>query len=85
MDNRRTKRADKKYTEMSDSVSSVMSQIQHLPYFKWPSKMVGPPDTRRRDMRCEYHKDNGHDTESCYALKDHLEELVQDGQLKQYV
>ena len=47
--------------------------------------MVGPPDTRRRDRRCEYHKDHGHDTESCYALKDHLEELVQDGRLQQYV
>ncbi|XP_028066579.1 uncharacterized protein LOC114269461 [Camellia sinensis] len=29
--------------------------------------------------------DHGHDTESCYALKDHLEELVQDSRLKQYV
>ncbi|XP_028102190.1 uncharacterized protein LOC114301426 [Camellia sinensis] len=47
--------------------------------------MVGPLDTRRRDKRCEYHKDHGHETESCYALKDHLEELVQDGQLQQYV
>ncbi|XP_028092535.1 uncharacterized protein LOC114292710 [Camellia sinensis] len=47
--------------------------------------MVGPPDTRRRDKRCEYHKDHGHETESCYALKDHLEELVQDGRLQQYV
>ncbi|XP_028074631.1 uncharacterized protein LOC114277008 [Camellia sinensis] len=47
--------------------------------------MVGPPDTRRRDKRCEYHKDHGHDTNNCYALKDHLEELVQDGQLLQHV
>ncbi|XP_028126222.1 uncharacterized protein LOC114322956 [Camellia sinensis] len=47
--------------------------------------MIGPPDTRRRDMRCEYHKNYGHATDSCYALKDHLEELVQNGQLAQYV
>ena len=47
--------------------------------------MVGPPDTRRRDRWCEYHKDHGYETESCYALKDHLEELVQDGRLQQYV
>ncbi|XP_028078662.1 uncharacterized protein LOC114280482 [Camellia sinensis] len=46
---------------------------------------MGPPDTRRRDKRCEYHKDHGHETDSCYALKDHLEELVQDGRLAQYV
>ncbi|XP_028112458.1 uncharacterized protein LOC114310614 [Camellia sinensis] len=47
--------------------------------------MVGPPDTRRGDKRCEYHKDHGHDMDSCYALKDHLEELVQDGRLPQHV
>ncbi|XP_028075783.1 uncharacterized protein LOC114278016 [Camellia sinensis] len=46
---------------------------------------MGPPDTKRRDRRCEYHKDHGHDTNNCYALKDHLEELVQDGQLAQHV
>ncbi|XP_028121367.1 uncharacterized protein LOC114318628 [Camellia sinensis] len=47
--------------------------------------MVGPPDTRRRDKRCEYHKDHGHDTDNYFALKDHLEELVQDGRLAQHV
>ncbi|XP_028083155.1 uncharacterized protein LOC114284461 [Camellia sinensis] len=47
--------------------------------------MTGPPDARRQDKRCEYHKDHGHDTDSCYALKDHLEELVQDGRLTQHV
>ncbi|XP_028124106.1 uncharacterized protein LOC114321163 [Camellia sinensis] len=62
-----------------------MSKIQHLPFFKWPLKIVGPPNTRRRDKRCLYHKDHGHETKSCYALKDHLEKLVQDGWLQQYV
>ncbi|XP_028062781.1 uncharacterized protein LOC114266077 [Camellia sinensis] len=56
-----------------------------MSFFKWPSKMIGPPDTRRRDKRCEYHKDHGHETGSCYALKDHLEELMQDSRMAQYV
>ncbi|XP_028110776.1 uncharacterized protein LOC114309267 [Camellia sinensis] len=47
--------------------------------------MIGPPDTRRRGRRCEYQKDRGHDTDSCYALKDHLEEFVQDGRLAQHI
>ncbi|XP_028115876.1 uncharacterized protein LOC114313666 [Camellia sinensis] len=46
---------------------------------------MGPLDTRRQNKRCEYHKDHGHDTDSCYALKDHLEELMQDGWLMQHV
>ncbi|KAF5932846.1 hypothetical protein HYC85_029017 [Camellia sinensis] len=85
VDRRRTRRAGKKYTALSELISTVMSKVQHLPFFKWPSKMVRPSDMRRRDRRCEYHKDHGHDTKSCYALKDHLEELVQDGRLKQYI
>ncbi|XP_028082747.1 uncharacterized protein LOC114284072 [Camellia sinensis] len=47
--------------------------------------MIGLPDTRRRDQRCEYHKDHGHETNKCCALKDHLEELVQDGRLSEYL
>ncbi|XP_028057526.1 uncharacterized protein LOC114261450 [Camellia sinensis] len=47
--------------------------------------MTGPPDARRKDKRCEYHRDHGHNTDSCYSLKDHLEELVQDNRLTQYL
>ncbi|XP_028073723.1 uncharacterized protein LOC114276142 [Camellia sinensis] len=47
--------------------------------------MTGPPDARKRDKQCEYHKGHGHNTNSCYALKDHLEELVQDDRLTQHV
>ncbi|XP_028063223.1 uncharacterized protein LOC114266520 [Camellia sinensis] len=47
--------------------------------------MTGPLDARRQDKRCEYHKDHGHDTDSCFSFRDHLEELVQDGRLTQYV
>ncbi|XP_028095868.1 uncharacterized protein LOC114295756 [Camellia sinensis] len=47
--------------------------------------MIGPTDTKCRDWRCEYHKDHGYDTDICFALKDHLEELVQDGQLAQHI
>jgi len=85
VDSRRIRRANKKYTELSEPISKVMSKVQHLPFFKWPPKMVGPPDMRRWDRQCEYHKDHGHDTDNCYALKDHLEELVQDGRLKKHV
>ncbi|XP_028100915.1 uncharacterized protein LOC114300228 [Camellia sinensis] len=42
---------------------------------------MGPPDIRRRDRRCEYHKDHGHNTNSCYALKDHLENLLSPAQI----
>ncbi|XP_028081030.1 uncharacterized protein LOC114282529 [Camellia sinensis] len=40
--------------------------------------MSGSLDLRRRDQRCKYHKDHGHTIDKCYALKDHLEELVRE-------
>ncbi|XP_028119723.1 uncharacterized protein LOC114317216 [Camellia sinensis] len=71
--------------ELAEPVSKILSKVQHFPFFKWPPKMMGPPNTRKRDKQCQYHKDHGHDTDSCYALKDHLEELVQDSRLAQHV
>lgn len=81
MYSRHPKRSDKKYTELAEPISKILPKIQYLPFFKWPSKIIGPSDTRHRDRRCEYHKDHGHEIDSYYALKDHLEELVQDGRL----
>lgn len=71
--------------ELAKPINKILSKVQHLPFFKQLSKMIGPPDTRRRDKRCEYYKGHGHDTHSYYALKDHLKELVQDSWLAQHV
>ncbi|XP_028092939.1 uncharacterized protein LOC114293100 [Camellia sinensis] len=81
VDNRCTRHSGKKYTELAEPISKILPKVQHLPFFKWLPKMMGPFDARRQDKRCEYHKHHGHDTNSCYSLKDHLEELVQHGRL----
>ncbi|XP_028118355.1 uncharacterized protein LOC114315911 [Camellia sinensis] len=47
--------------------------------------MTRSPDLRRQDRWREYHKDHGHDIDNCFSLKDHLEEMVQDDRLMQYV
>ncbi|XP_028125177.1 uncharacterized protein LOC114322123 [Camellia sinensis] len=85
VDNRRTRHPGKKYTELTVPINKILSKIQHLSFFKWPPKMTGPSDARRQDKQCKYHKDRGHDTDSCFFLRDHLEELVQDGRLTQYI
>ncbi|XP_028063472.1 uncharacterized protein LOC114266745 [Camellia sinensis] len=71
--------------ELAEPISKILPKVQHLPFFKWPSKMIGRLDTRRRDRRCEYHKDHGHNTDSYYTLNDHLEKLVQDSRLTQHI
>jgi len=46
-----------------------------------PRKASSPENTDRR-KRCRYHKNRGHSTEECQALKDKIEELVQVGHLQ---
>ncbi|XP_075636734.1 uncharacterized protein LOC142608969 [Castanea sativa] len=45
----------------------------------------GDPSRRNQNLYCTYHKDKGHTTEQCRVLKDHLEQLVKAGYLKEFV
>ena len=47
------------------------------------NKMVGNPEKRNRNLYYQYHRDHGHTTEDCRSLWDHLDQLVQEGKLKQ--
>ncbi|XP_028081828.1 uncharacterized protein LOC114283200 [Camellia sinensis] len=76
---------EKQYAEFIEPIGKILSKIQHQPFFRWPSKLFRPPNKRQRDQRCEYHKDYGHIINKCYALKDHLEKLVQGGRLVEFL
>ena len=45
--------------------------------------MVGNPLRRTTSLYCHYHQDQGHTTEDCRNLWNHLDQLVQEGKLKQ--
>ena len=45
----------------------------------------GDPSRRNQNLYCNYHRDKGHITEQCRVLKDHLEQLVRVGHLKEFV
>ncbi|XP_030936144.1 uncharacterized protein LOC115961279 [Quercus lobata] len=47
--------------------------------------MGGDPSWRNQNLYCTYHKDKGYTTEKCRVLKDHLEQLVKAGYLKEFV
>ncbi|XP_075665402.1 uncharacterized protein LOC142635073 [Castanea sativa] len=47
--------------------------------------MEGDSSRRNQNLYCTYHKDKGHTTEQCRVLKDHLEQLVKVGYLKEFV
>ena len=61
----------------------VLEKIKNELFFKWPNKMVGNLMRCNQSLYCHYHQDQGHTTEDCRNLWDHLDQLVREGKLKQ--
>ena len=66
-----------------EPVQQVLKKIKSEPFFKWPNKMAGDPLRRNQSLYCHYHQDHRHTTEDCRNLWNHLDQLVQEGKLKQ--
>ena len=47
--------------------------------------MRARPDQRNRSLRCNYHRDHGHETNHCHSLKFLVEKLIRAGHLKRYL
>ncbi|XP_075674752.1 uncharacterized protein LOC142643928 [Castanea sativa] len=66
-------------------VHQLLEKIKNEPYSKWPNKMAGDPMRRNQNLHCQYHQERGHTTEDCWTLWNHLEQLVKEGRLKQFL
>jgi hypothetical protein len=73
------------YTTFKEPIYRLLPLIKDKPYFEWPPKLPGDPATRETKPYCNYHRERGHLTENCRAYRYHLEHLVKNGHLKQYV
>ena len=47
--------------------------------------MMGNPEKRNHNLYYQYHQDHKHTTEDCRSLWDHLDQLVREGKLKQWL
>ena len=47
--------------------------------------MTTDPSSRDQSKFCAYHKQNGHRTDECRSYKFHLENLVKEGHLREYI
>nr|XP_023920977.1 uncharacterized protein LOC112032452 [Quercus suber] len=65
-----------------EPVQQVLEKIKHEPFFKWPNKMAGNPVRRNQNLYCQYHQEPEDPTENYRNLWDHLDQLVQEGELK---
>ena len=63
----------------------VLEKIKNKPYFRWPDKMGGDLMKRNQSLHYQYHQEQGHTTEDCKTLWNHLKQLVKDGKLKQFL
>ena len=66
-------------------VHRIVDRIKNEQYFWWPNKMGGDPSKRNQNLYYTYYRDKGHTTKQCRVLKDHLEQLVKVGYLKEFV
>uniref|UniRef100_A0A2N9FJY0 RNase H type-1 domain-containing protein n=1 Tax=Fagus sylvatica TaxID=28930 RepID=A0A2N9FJY0_FAGSY len=73
------------YTTFKEPIYRLLPLIKDKPYFEWPPKLPGDPATKETKPYCNYHRERGHLTENCRAYRYHLEHLVKNGHLKQYV
>ncbi|KAM7519034.1 hypothetical protein LguiB_017996 [Lonicera macranthoides] len=72
-------------TMFNKLIHKIMQEIKNEEFFRWPRPMFGDPKTRNSTLKCSYHKDHGHMTETCRTLKQFLEGLVEKGRLSKYV
>uniref|UniRef100_A0A2N9IBS0 Integrase catalytic domain-containing protein n=1 Tax=Fagus sylvatica TaxID=28930 RepID=A0A2N9IBS0_FAGSY len=72
-------------TVFKEPIYWILDKIKAEPFFIWPPKMPGDPATRSQRPICSYHRERGHLTENCYKFKSHLDQLVSDGHLSEYV
>ncbi|XP_022855742.1 uncharacterized protein LOC111376963 [Olea europaea var. sylvestris] len=51
-------------------------EIKGSKELKWLPRLRSPPDTRDKSKYCDFHRDHGHTTEDCFALKREIEALI---------
>ena len=70
------KRDPPQFTPLNISYDRLLPLIRDHPEFKWPPPMLANPDQRNRSLRCDYHRDHGHETNQCQGLKFMIKRLI---------
>ena len=79
------KREPLQFTPLNISYDMLLPLIRDHPDFKWPAPIQSDPEQRNRSLRCDYHKDHGHETNRCQTLKFLMEKLIWASHLRGYI
>ncbi|KAF3571586.1 hypothetical protein F2Q69_00058589 [Brassica cretica] len=67
----------------SPELINVLRRMGQL--VKWPQKMKAPDSFRNPGFWCDFHRDHGHKTEDCIAIKIEVNELLRNGHLREFL
>ena len=73
------------FTPLNISYDRLLPLIRDHPNFKWLTPIQPDPAQRNQSLRCDYHKDHGHETNRCRSLKFLVEKLIRVGHLRRYI
>ena len=79
------KRQPSQFTPLNITYERLLPLIHDLLDFKWPAPIHMDPSQRNLSIRCNYHRDHGHETNKCRSLKFLVERLIKARHLRRYI
>ena len=70
------KREPPQFTPLNISYDRLLPLIRDHPDFKRPTPIQSDPAQRDQSLRCDYHRDHGHETNRCRSLKFMVEKSI---------
>ncbi|XP_013673638.2 uncharacterized protein LOC106377971 [Brassica napus] len=73
-------------SHLSISTPELVNTLRQMgQQLKWPQNMKAPDSFQNPGLWCDFHRDHGHKTEDCVALKIEVNELLQKGHLREFL
>ncbi|KAF2548672.1 hypothetical protein F2Q70_00023128 [Brassica cretica] len=73
-------------SHLSLSTPEIVNALRQMgQQVKWPPKMKAPDSFRNPEIWCDFHRDHGHKTEDCIALRFEVNKLLQKGHLREFL
>ena len=73
------------FTPLNITYDRLLPLIRDHPDFKWPPPIQSDLEQLNRSLRCDYHRNHGHETNRYRTLKFLVEKLIRAGHLRRYI
>ncbi|TXG66066.1 hypothetical protein EZV62_007341 [Acer yangbiense] len=73
------------YHALNATREQILATLHETGLLTKPEPLRGEPSRRNQAKYCDFHGDIGHTTSECFHLKDHIETLIRNGYLKEFI